>query len=95
MLSYLLIVLTQAAAGTPPAAPEVSLTHHHRAMCTVGVGDVFPSLADFPRGEHATVVAVATGGGWMTRQLLEDLPRDVCPAVRRAGCDGRRSRRDG
>ncbi len=70
---------------TPPAGvPPVLMSDHHEAMCDVAVGDQFPSVDGMTLGHSATVVAVVQTNGWMSRQLVDDLPGDAaaCGATR-------------
>lgn len=80
------VIGTGSAAGAAEI-PRVALSAQHRAVCKVGVGDVFP-LASLPggaqplaTGKRATVVVVydaaAAESGWMTPTLLRDLNPDV------------------
>ncbi len=71
------------AAATPPSpsgVPPVLMSDSHAAMCNVAVGDVFPSLDGLKLGPDGAVVAVVNGDGWMSQQLVADLPGDAAAA---------------
>ncbi|MEM1305612.1 MAG: hypothetical protein AAGG46_11985 [Planctomycetota bacterium] len=75
------LILPSAATGE--GIPKVLLSEQHKAMCKVGVGDKLPGGVEL--GKQATVVAFVNRDGWMTRQLLKDLPLDVQQPFGEAG----------